>query len=154
MKNLKIKKENTERVLDTKFGEIVVDQSKMTFFPYGLIGMPHFKNFALAECPNEKFKDFLVLQSMDQDGLCFLVMNLNLKNSKYHSQSDIDEAIEAVGVEPKDAAALMIVSTKVLEGEKRVLVVNTRAPIFIDTANQTAMQYVLPNTDYSIQQSI
>ena len=154
MKNLKIKNENIERVLETKFGEIVVDQTKMTFFPYGLIGMPHFKNFALAECPNEKFKEFLVLQSMDQDGLCFLVMPLDLKNSKYHVRKDIEEAMEAVGVEQKDAAALMIVSTKISDGEKRVLVVNTRAPIFIDTANQTAMQYVLPNTDYSIQQSI
>lgn len=154
MKNLKIKNENLERIIESKFGEIVIDETKIVFFPYGLIGMPHFKNFALAECPNEKFKEFLVLQSLDQDGLCFLVTPLNLINSKYHSQKDLDEAMEAVGVESKDAAAIMIISTKASENEKRVLVVNTRAPIFIDTKNQTAMQYVLPNTDYSIQQAI
>lgn len=154
MKNVKIKSEKTQRLIETKFGEILVDMSKATFFPYGLIGMPHFKNFILAECPSEKFKDFLILQSIDQDDLCFLVMPLNLKDLKFHTKHDINEAITAVGVEYTDAAALMIVSTKLSENGKRSLVVNTRAPIFIDTLNQTAMQYVLPNTDYSIQHSI
>lgn len=154
MKNLKLENVKAERIIESKFGEIVIDQSKLTFFPYGLVGLPQFKNFALTECPNEKFKEFLVLQSLDQDGLCFLVMPLNLKNSKYHDQKDIDEAIEAVGVELEDAAAVMIVSTKASEGNKRSLVVNTRAPIFIDTVNKTAMQYVLQNTQYSIQHSL
>lgn len=135
-----------------QFGSMQIDTAKAIHFPQGLIGISGSNNFCVAPCPHERFKNFMVIQSVDTD-LCLLAMPIDIANSAYHEKGDLESTCEALGINPQDAAVLLVVSTKETESGK-TLVVNTRAPVFVDTTHQLAAQFVLANSKYDMQQSI
>lgn len=94
----------------------------------------------------------MLLQSLDSD-LCMMTLPIEASSSKFHEQSDIDDAREYLGIAKEDLAMLLVVSMKDIAGAKK-LVANTRAPIFIDTKHQLAAQFVLPNASYDMQQEL
>jgi len=63
---------------------------------------------------------------------------------------DIDEACEILGIEKKSLALLLIVSVH-RKTTSVSLSVNARAPLFIDSDNKAAAQFVLPNSKYLIR---
>jgi len=91
MHNLKEKQlENTIRIIQNHFGKFEVDTSKELAFPNGLIGMNMATKFALVPCPIEKFKDFMVLQSLQNDDLALMVQPINdINSSDYHEGAEL-----------------------------------------------------------------
>ncbi|MDF3047081.1 MAG: flagellar assembly factor fliW [Candidatus Midichloriaceae bacterium] len=155
MHNLKEKQiESTIRIIQNHFGEFKIDISKEVTFPNGLIGMNPATKFVIAPCPIEKFKDFMVLQSLQNDDLALMVQPINdINSSDYHEGTELTDSAKAIGIDPSSTAVVLVASLKEEEGLKR-LVVNARAPIFIDATNMTAFQYVLTNPNYKIQENV
>lgn len=140
------------RTILNQFGSFQVNTDSAINFPQGLIGVTGTNNFCVLPCPHEKFKGFMLLQSLDSE-LCLMTLPMEASNSKFHSTSDLDDAREYLGIAKEDLAMLLVVSMKDMDGAKK-LVANTRAPIFIDTKHQLAAQFVLPNANYDMQQEL
>ena len=151
MKNSVASKENT-KIIKNKFGEIEVNLAKAIFCPYGLIGMPDQTSFTFVDCPIQKFSAFKLLQSLIKESMVFMVLPISFDNPII-SIKDLEEAIEIADVNKEDAAFVLISSTKELDGRK-VITVNARAPLIIDTKTQAAIQFVLPNAEYEVQHLI
>lgn len=138
--------------IESRFGTIKVDTDKAILFPVGVLGMPDKHHFVLTEFPNEKLKQFKLLQSLDDPELSFITLPLELDNGIVE-RSDVDNACRDMEIPEGDVAMVLLVS--VHRGMTNVqLSVNARAPIFIDTSRQAAAQYVFTSNKYKVQHFI
>jgi flagellar assembly factor FliW len=151
MRKTNLKTKYDSRIIESKFGPIKVSESSEVSFPIGILGMPKCKRFHIIPCHVEKFSQFLLMQSADDDNLIFMVLPVDLANPKYHQEEDIIEACNQVGVAKEEASFVLIASTKINEDGKKLITVNTRAPIVIDVKNRVGVQYVLQNNEYDVQ---
>ena len=68
--------------IQTIFGHIDQDKVLIYQFEEGLVGFERFVHFAVAPFPQaDLFDDFFILQSLEQDSLCFILKKLKLATS-------------------------------------------------------------------------
>ena len=144
--------ENDILIFQNKFGYVEVKTKCKIFFPKGLIGITDSKTFCLADANNDKYKSFKLLQSIESEQLCFLTLPVSLNNNII-KERDLLDAANILGINEDKVATILLCSTKSIDNKLK-LVVNSRAPIFIDLVNQTAFQYVLHNSNYSLAHSL
>lgn len=138
--------------VESRFGTVKVDMNKAILFPVGILGMPDKHHFVLTEFPNEKLRQFKLLQSLDDHELSFITLPLELDNGIVERE-DIENACRDMEIPAEDVAMVLLVS--VHRGMTNVqLSVNARAPIFIDTTRQAAAQYVFTSSKYRVQHFI
>ena len=150
MKNLALKQDMPITQINNKFGLIEIDLNEQLNFPQGLMGMPKAKKFCLANCPIKKFESFKILQSLDDQNLVFLVLPFCSSDENFIREEDIANACLECNIERNEALILLIASAKTIDSEK-VITVNLRAPLLVDTKKHKAFQTVFLNEDYSIQ---
>ncbi len=150
----KLKEKIETRIIKNKFGKVEVNPEVVINFPLGILGMPKYKEFHLVQCPVQKFSQFLLLQSSEEDELVFMVLPIDPNNPKYIKSGDLDEAYSQVEIAKEDASVVLVAATKEDEEGRKRITVNTRAPIIIDSNKKTAIQYVLQNNEYEVQQLV
>ena len=148
MLNRKKVKEHDLLVFRNRFGTVTASLQHKIHFPKGLIGIPEARTFCLASVPNDKLKSFKLLQSIESEQLCFLILPVAL-NNKIIKIEDIQNVIGSLELEMKNTAVVLICSTKKVN-DKFKIVVNAKAPVFVDVIKKTATQYVLHNSSYSL----
>ena len=145
-------KELREVEIKSRFGLISVHPEKAISFPHGLPGMPGAVSFCLTDFPNDKHKQFQLLQCLNQQNLSFIVVP-STEDNQLLDQSDVKDACSILGINGGDLLLLFIVTAHESAGGRR-LSVNAKAPIFVDSATRTATQYVFQNNNYEIQHYI
>lgn len=133
-----------------KFGSVEINLKFKIFFPKGIIGFSDSKNFCFSNSTKNNYKHFKLLQSLDSEQLCFLTLPISLKN-KFIKDEDLNNAIKNLELNKSNVAIVLLCSTKEIDDKLKV-VVNSKAPIFIDISTQSAFQYVLHNSIYSLTQ--
>lgn len=130
-------------------GEVEIESSQILHFEHGIPGFEGEKEFVLL--PIEDNDAFHVLQSVLTAEISFIVTNPYEITTNYNFE--IDEAIaHSLHLnDPKEVAALSIVSLK--ETIERSTI-NLKAPIVWNTSNNKAKQIILNNEDYSIRHLI
>lgn len=152
---------NNIKIANSKFGELKLDITKAINFSAGLLGMEDYKEFCLIDFPNPELEQFKILQSIEEDGLSFIILP-NIEG--YQAQSFIDEEDVAdicnnFNIPRSNVAILFIASihhSNAIGAEASVtrLSINTRAPLIVDIATKQAVQFVLVNEKYKIQHFI
>ena len=135
--------------IQSRFGEIAVDTSKMLLFPRGLLGMPDKSRFAVVNFPSEKMQQFALLQSLDDKSLSFITLPILIDNPIIAAK-DIKTVCHDLQIAEADLALLLIVSVHRLPTEVK-LSVNARAPVFIDAMRKVGVQYVFQHDQYKVQ---
>jgi flagellar assembly factor FliW len=135
--------------IHSRFGEVVIDLSKIVEFPRGLLGMPGMVRFALAGFPSERMQQFMLLQSLDDKSLSFITLPLPAENPVIVAE-DVREAIKELQINEQNLVMLLIVSVHRSLAEVK-LSANARAPIFIDSSRRTGVQHVFQNDQYKVQ---
>lgn len=139
-------------VCDTRFGRISISPAQAILFPSGLLGMPERQRFCLSHFPSDRMDRFKVLQSLEDAGLSFMVLPVDLENPLIEKQ-DVLQAAKDVDIPLEELALLLIVSVHRDTGVAR-LTVNSRAPLLVHSKRRTAVQFVFPNTKYQIRQPL
>lgn len=143
------KNPNEPRIVRSRFGEVMVDPTKSIQFTRGLLGIPDRVNFALVNFPSEKMHQFMLMQSLEEDALSFIMLPLPNENAVI-SYSDVQMACRELQIAESNLALLVIVSVH-RSPTQMTLSVNARAPIFIDAERKIGVQYVFQNDAYKIQ---
>lgn len=138
--------------VETRFGSITFGPKNIVHFPQGLIGLPQSKRFGLSPIPDKRMGQFMLLQSLDDFALSFLVLPLQIgPNTVTHE--DAAEACAALAVPIEDADFFTLVTLR--KGEEGLSAsINLRAPIVVDAKSHVARQYVLANQNYPIRQPL
>lgn len=142
---------NLEQV-ETRFGKVSISRENPIVFPRGLLGMPDKFNFCITELPMEKFRQFKLLQCIDDTQLSFITLPVDVSNNIIE-EVDVNKACEELEVKTDDLAILLIVSVHRSQQAVR-LSVNARAPLFIDAPRRLAAQYVFSSDKYKVQHMI
>ena len=140
------------RTITSRFGEVTLDTRKVINFSRGLLGMPQFSQFVLAEFPSEKMAQFKLLQCLDNTELSFITLPVEIENPII-TKDDIFQACQALSISVNDLALLFVVSVYRSPGQVRITV-NARAPLFIDAEKMWGVQHVFPHSRYKVQHVI
>lgn len=140
--------EMDRKQIATPFGTVAVDDAGILDVPGGILGFETLHAFALAPVPNPRLDRFMVLQSLDDPTVSFIVLPMG--DDGPIEAADREEAGAMLGAAAADTAFLLIVTVRV-EGGKRTMTVNLRAPIAVDTRTRRARQCVLSNNAYSVR---
>ena len=141
--------------IKSRFGDLQADLSKAIYFPKGLYGFPEDLHFCLLSFPaiREDLENFKILQCLNDHSISIPVLPSGFDNQLIE-KIDMEECVKAVEIKKENFAMLFIVSSqKQGEGFFRLLL-NTKAPIVIDTKLQMAVQYVFTNNKYSVSQPL
>ena len=146
------KPKSGSEVIETRFGKVKISYDNPIVFGKGILGMPDKSNFCVVDFPVEKFSQFKLLQSLDDNELSFIALPIDIEN-QFIDRQDIEDSCSDLGISLSNLAVLLIVSVHREVNNVR-LSANSRAPIFIDSANHTAEQYVLRNNKYVVRHAI
>jgi flagellar assembly factor FliW len=136
-------------VLDTRFGRFAFDPAQAIEFPRGLLGFPAHRNFGLTSLPDARLQQFMLLQSLSDANLSFLVLPVVDGNGPI-SPEDLAAARKDLDISQENLAVVLIVSIRRVAGETQISV-NLRAPVLMDAGRRTGAQVVLPNGDYPVR---
>ncbi len=139
--------------IETRFGEIEVATDNPIVFPQGVLGIAGNFNYALTDLPNEKLKQFKLLQSLDDAAVSFVTMPLALDNALI-DRADLEKAAQDVGVTDFDKLTVMLIVSVHRSPHDVKISVNTRAPILVYVPTRAAVQYVFQNSKYKVQEML
>lgn len=140
------------RVIETNFGPVALDSGNSISLPRGLLGFSEHQDFALTHLPDPRLEQFMLLQSLEEPQLSFLLLPLG-EESDVLTDEDKSEIVQALGLREVDVAFLFIVTIRKI-GDGVTLTFNKRAPVVIDARTRTGFQHVLSNSTYQIQQPL
>ena len=143
-------------IMHTRLGKIDVAYKNIFYFESGLLGFDKNKKFglgAMLDVPENA--PFMILQSFDDDDLCFILFNNNIETVQDVGQTkgfllkhDVDYVASTLSMDTKDLRYAFVISTN--ESMKKNMSINTMAPIFFNINHKTGRQIVLNNPIYNI----
>jgi flagellar assembly factor FliW len=128
-------------------GIIEYSSENIIQFDEGLIGIPDKKNFILIE--KEDFKPFSYLQSVDDPSFILVVISPMMVEKEYRFDIHKDD-LNAIDILSENDFSLLaiVIFAKRIEN----ITVNLKAPILINIHTKKALQIILQNDDYSVEE--
>ena len=133
----------------TRFGKIEIDDSKIIFFPSGILGFPEAKRYVLI--PHAENSPFLWLQAVDVPELAFLVIFPREFFENYEPQIPT-QALKELHFQNGDELEILGIVT-VPVGQPQEMTVNLMGPIVVNVDKKLAKQVVL-DQDYPLKQPL
>ena len=130
---------------------LAVEKSKIIEFVKPILGFNAFKKFCILNIDKEKNVPFFILQSIDNEDLCFIITDPNLFFKDYSVQVT-DEEKNLLSLDNKADAIIFVIAT--LSADFSSSTVNLKGPIVINIKNNRALQTVLNNDIYSVRQKL
>lgn len=142
--------------MHTRLGNIDVAHENIFYFESGLFGFEKNKKFGLgAMLGVPENAPFMILQSFDEEDLCFILFNHNIETVQHVGQTkalllkhDVDHIASTLSMDVKDLRYAFVLSMN--ESMKKKMSINTMAPIFFNTEHKTGRQIILNNPMYNI----
>lgn len=138
-------------LLNTKhFGEIEIDESKIITFREGIPSFEDLKRYIVLYNGDET-SPFRWLQCVDDGQLAFAVINPFMILGHY----DIEISEETVGsLNIESISDVMVLAIVVVPEDPNKMTMNLKAPVIINTKNNSGMQVVLDTDMYSVRHYI
>ena len=131
------------------FGDVEIDDSKIIYFPSGIIGFPEMTEFALVY-DEEKGKDTPIrwLQSLQEAEFAMPVMDPLLVAKDYNPEVDDDLLIP---LEEMTAENTLVLVTVTVPKDMVKMSVNLQAPIIINADSKKATQIIVNAEKYPVK---
>lgn len=132
--------------LETKdYGTLEYEKEDLIHFPDGLFGFPELHDF-LPLCLNEEENSIiLVLQSVDNPYIAFVVLDPFAIEPDY-SPEITPEELSYLGARAEDALTYYVIC--VLKDDYRDCTVNMKCPLVVNPDSRIAMQVILSDSRY------
>lgn len=132
------------------FGEIEVDDTDIITFEDGIMPFEDDKRFVLLDDEKDGVP-FMWLQSMDQEGLAWAIINPFLFKPDYDFELT-DEIVSKIGLEdPKDIAVFSVVQ---IPDNVKFITANLMSPLIINGENRKGVQFVMNDKRYHARHNI
>lgn len=127
------------------FGTIEIEEGTFLEFPWGVLGFPESKSFALLEMPD--LPGFQFLQDLDNPYVSFTMIQPWEWFPDYEIQIS-DEELAGMGLEVhgKDALEVFVIVT--VNDPMKDSTANLMAPVVIHSKNKIGKQFVLHDSSY------
>ena len=131
------------------FGEIEIDDSKIIYFPSGIIGFPEMTDFAIIY-DEEKGKDTPIhwMQSLQETEFALPVMDPLLVMGNYNPEVEDDYLLPLGKMNEEEALVLVTIS---VPKDLQKMSVNLQAPIIINAETKKAAQIIVNTEKYPVK---
>ena len=123
----------------TRFGSFEVSEDSIVRFPSGLLGFPEQQRYVILDHDTEA--PFKWLQSVDEPGLAFVLMDPATFHPDYHIEVPAD-ALAEIKEGQSDDLALVVILTIPSDDPGRITA-NLRGPLLISHSTKLGKQLVL-----------
>ncbi|HEC25198.1 MAG TPA: flagellar assembly protein FliW [bacterium] len=130
---------------------VTVEKSKIIEFVKPILGFNSYKKFCILNINKEENIPFFILQSIEDEKLCFIIADPNFFFKDY-SIPILEEEKEILCLSAKEKAIIFVIMTAC--PDLYLSTVNLKGPIIINTKNNKAIQTVLNNDMYSAKQKL
>lgn len=140
--------------INTRFGEISIEEKDIITFKKGIIGLEDLKKFILLEHPSkhpERPSVFKWLQSVEDGQKAFVVMDPWLINKDY--SFEMGENIKQE-LELDEKSWPLVLAIAVIAREPKESTVNLRAPVVINTVRRLGKQIIIDSDGFPMRQKI
>ncbi len=152
MNNDNVNQENEILVKSIYYPEGVnVEKTKIIEFVKPILGFDQLKKYCILNIDKEKNLPFFILQSIENEGLCFIVADPN-HFFKDYAAAVTEEEKELLSLTDRTDAIIFVIVTVFKELHSST--VNLKAPIIINRKSRKAVQAVLNNELYSVKQKL
>ncbi len=129
-------------------GLVQVDESRLLNFPKGLFGFEDYHKYALIEA---EYEPFFWLQSLDEKGLAFLLVDPFIIVNDYELDID-DKMLSDIGItSPADVYVWSVVTVPADGGP---VTANLQGPLVVNRKTQTALQVILSDSKWTTKHNI
>lgn len=137
-------------LINTKFlGAIEIEEQSIIRFDKGLPGFDELREFAILAV--EENQSLYYMQSIEDEGICFIVMSPFLIKEDYEIDIN-EESVAVLQIEKPEHVSLFVILT--IPADVKNMTANLLAPIVVNTANRKAVQEILNNDKYHIKHKI
>ncbi len=130
---------------------VEVEKTKIIEFLRPILGFRDYRKFCILNIDKEKNLPFFILQSIDNEKLCFIITNPNTFFKDY-SVPVTDEEKEILELKDESKAIIFVIAS--MTADITNATVNLKGPIVINTTTHKAMQCILINDDYATNQKL
>ncbi len=130
---------------------VAVEKTKILEFVKPLLGFNDLKKYCILNINKEKNLPFFILQSIENDKLCFIVADPNYFFQDY-AAGITDEDKELIELKDKADAIIFVIVTVLKDLYSST--VNLKAPLIINVKNRKAIQTVLNDDLYPVKQKL
>ena len=128
----------------SRFGEIEVEENQIITFPSGLVGFSEDRRFVIRE--DDAAAPFLWLQSVDNNGLAFVMIEPHVSVSNYElalTQEHLKK-LDAKNIEELSVFVLVTMSK-----EMKDVTINLQGPLLFNPEKRLGLQFIIPDGKYS-----
>ena len=145
-----IKPQYAKNSLLTKLGKIEYTNQDLFTFKQGLYGFEDFNEYIVTLLPSPEIPDvYRYLQSLEEPGLAFIIMNATPFGDSLINKNDLTEHLKKYKLNIEEIAIYLVTSIRSEYGRKRVSV-NTKAPVILSQKKQEGRQIILENPNYQV----
>lgn len=138
------------KVKTTRFGEFEVAEDRIITFPSGIIGFPDEKRYIILD--HDLKTPFKWLQSVDNPGLAFVVIDPRLFRPDYNPKVRVNDIAEIFPDNVDDLVVMAIVS--IPYGNAQAMTANLQGPLIVNASNMLGRQVILTGDEYHTRHRI
>lgn len=125
------------------FGEMEIEGGEVLTFSAGIVGMKHLKRFVILDL--EDHKPLRLMQSLDDPGVCFPVIEPRLFRPDYRIA--IHEGVLAE-ISMKDRTEVLVLCIVTYCRDPQTLTANLQGPLLINGKERIGKQFILTEGQY------
>ena len=128
----------------SRFGEIEVEENHILNFPSGLIGFSEDRRFVIRE--DDAAVPFLWLQSVDNNGLAFVMIEPHVSVSNYELELTKEHLNK---LDAKNIEELRVFVLVTMAKEIKDVTINLQGPLVLNLEKRLGLQFIIPDGKYS-----
>jgi len=124
------------RIRSKPFGEIDIDERQRIFFPFGILGFEHLKEYALMDASQPPF---FWLQSLDVPDIAFILIDPHVFRPDYEVKV-VDSDLSDIAVQSTEE--LIVFSIVTVPDDHRLMTANLQGPVLINRDKRLGRQSI------------
>ena len=128
----------------SRFGEIEVEENQIISLPSGLVGFSEDLRFVIRE--DDAAAPFLWLQSVDSNGLAFVMIEPHVSVSNYELELTQEHLNK---LDAKNIEELKVFVLVTMAKEMKNVTINLQGPLLFNPEKRLGLQFIIPDGKYS-----
>ena len=128
----------------SRFGEIEVEENQIINFPSGLVGFSEDRKFVIRE--DDAAAPFLWLQSVDSNGLAFVMIEPHVSVSNYELELTQEHLNK---LDAKKIEELRVFVLVTMAKEIKDVTINLQGPLLFNLEKRLGLQFIITDGKYS-----
>ena len=128
----------------SRFGEIEVEENQIITLPSGLVGFSEDRRFVIRE--DDAAAPFLWLQSVDSNGLAFVMIEPHVSVSNYELELTQEHLNK---LDAKNIEELRVFVLVTMAKEIKDVTINLQGPLLFNPEKRMGLQFIIPDGKYS-----